>query len=106
METTKVVFRFWKEAGEIIAIFPELPSSTFTPNECESYMRVGQHGSCSAYAMVEETEPPSKYDYLKVNSLRKELEGRGYVLDEKKKISQAMHDNRRKVWEQLTQTAK
>ena len=106
METTKVVFRLWEETEEIIAIFPEVPSSTATPNACMSYMHVGQHGSCSPYAMMERTEPPNVSDQSKVKTLWEELERIGYRLAERRKISHVMHDNRRKVWEQLTQTAK
>ena len=105
METTKVVFRLWEETEEIIAIFPEVPSSTATPNNCESYTHVGQHGSCSPAYLIGRTKPPSSDDQSKVSALREELKGIGYQLTERRKISRIMHDKRRKAWKQLTQTA-
>ena len=41
--TDVVVFRRWKDGGNIIALFPELPADLYG-NHCDAYEHVGQHG--------------------------------------------------------------
>lgn len=47
---TPVIFRLFKEDGELIAIFPTLPGGT--PATCQSYMTVGQHADCNPYELI------------------------------------------------------
>ena len=72
MSTTKVIFRRWRDTGEIIAYFPEVEEHD---GSIMSYMHVGQHGgatypnSGTAAATAEEYAP-----------LQRELESIGYQL--------------------------
>lgn len=86
---TVVIFRKYKN-GDVIAIFPEIPSD-MNWNHCESYMHVGQHGAADPYKVVSDTRPayPSEYQLLK-----EELDGIGYELDVRQRISRAMVDRR------------
>lgn len=47
--TTKIVFRKWKNSGDIIALFPDLNYSNGYANKGNimSYMHVGQHSEAS-----------------------------------------------------------
>lgn len=51
-ELTTVVFRRWGK--DIIAIFPEIPA-TLNPDECDSYMLVGEHGACDPIHVLKQT---------------------------------------------------
>lgn len=88
---TVVVFRKFKE-GDIIALFPELCPST-KANECDSYMRVGQHGAACT-SLVNDTKPAKEKEYA---SLKAELESIGYNLKVQKKISRQNTDKRIKA---------
>lgn len=80
LEKTVVVFRRFKDRGDIVALFPNLIN--YPDGGCESYQHVGQHGSadynhcmkCSVAATNEESA-----------ALKLELEGLGYNLDVKKR---------------------
>ena len=73
--STPVIFRKFRDNGEIIAIFPTLPG-TNCPNTCMSYMHVGQHGSMDvSIASIAILVKPSEYIHLK-----RELQGLGYKL--------------------------
>jgi hypothetical protein len=88
MEHTKVIFRKF-DNGEVIAIFPEDVGSMnqFT---CQSYLHVGQHGSCDD-VLIDELEPASLEEYI---NLYTELESIGYNLVVCKEYTQAMYQNR------------
>ena len=47
--STLVIFRKWKDTGEIIALFPEMKEER---GLCNSYMHVGQHGSANYVYLV------------------------------------------------------
>lgn len=75
-----VVFRRWRDTGDVIALFPFLPASiTQGQNECMSYMHVGQHGAAEYQHVIEATDPcdPTKNDCA---ALYLELQDRGYSL--------------------------
>ena len=75
---TKVIFRKWKDTGDIIAIFPELPGD-INPITCLSYMTIGQHSACDPYYLIQDaTKPVSPKEYL---SLANELSRIGYELE-------------------------
>lgn len=57
----KVIFRKFKDDGEIIALFPEEPGTT-DPMACSSYMHVGQHGAASE-GVVDATCPAREEEY-------------------------------------------
>ena len=73
--STPVIFRKFKDNGDIIAIFPTLPG-TNDVNTCQSYMHVGQHGSMDvSIASIAVLAKPREYMHLK-----RELQGLGYKL--------------------------
>ncbi len=73
----KVIFRQFKIGCEIIALFPEIAVDT-TGYNCQSYMRVGQHGAASPN-LVEDTKPAIIKDGA-CQKLIKELTKLGYDL--------------------------
>jgi hypothetical protein len=77
-EKTKVIFRQWKIGCEIIALFPEIAVDTIGYN-CQSYMRVGQHGAASP-DIIRDTKPANLNDGC-VKKLIAELESIGYNLE-------------------------
>ena len=56
---TLVVFRRWKENGDIIALFPELPSD-IDGFYCDAYEHVGQHGGADYYGVTQATRPVTR----------------------------------------------
>jgi hypothetical protein len=88
---TLVVFRRWKENGDIIALFPELPSD-INGFYCDSYEHVGQHGGADYYGVIQATKPVAKRD---AQELARELTRIGYRLKPIKRASYRMHEVRR-----------
>lgn len=78
---TKVIFR--EHDGETVAFFPEVPASP-NPHECGIYVHVGQHGAASQ-AFYYQTRPTLDYD-----DLLDEMEGRGYILQVRRRWTRAM----------------
>jgi hypothetical protein len=91
LPTEVVVFRRWKDTGDIIALFPEFPTDT-AGNYCESYEHVGQHGGADYYGVVQATRPVSPEEYA---TLARELELIGYCLRPVRRATREMHDRRR-----------
>jgi len=87
---TAVVYRRWNN-GDIIALFPELPSD-YQGWYCDSYEHIGQHGGADYYAVIQATRPVSVEDAA---PLARELERIGYVLKPIKKASPKVHEQRR-----------
>jgi hypothetical protein len=73
-EKVKVVFRMWK--GEVIALFPEIPSDRMG-YFCESYMHVGQHSGADYTGIIRLSRPATPAEYA---NLAKELTSIGYEL--------------------------
>lgn len=67
---TRVIFRAFKDTGDVIAFFVDIEERT---GECSSYMRVGQHGTASY--PNDRTRPATQEEYA---SLKRELEGEPY----------------------------
>ena len=82
-DKTKVIFRKFDESDDIIAIFPEIPG-TNNGWDCQSYMRVGQHGAADPHGILQITTLASAAEY---GELKKELENIGYKLEVMKKIT-------------------
>ena len=83
-ETTRVVFRIYP-AGEVIALFPDLPEV----RGCVlSYQHVGQHGAADPWHVVRMTRPATAEEAA---PLRRELEGvpYGYQLEVRKRMTRA-----------------
>ena len=70
-----VIFRQYKNHGDIIALFPYDIQNIY--GSCNSYMRIGQHGSAHYQGVIRDTQPISK-DSEEVKSLLEELESIGY----------------------------
>lgn len=54
--TLPVLFRVWRDTGDVIAVFPTLPG-TYEPDTCLSYEHVGQHGACRYSVILTQTRP-------------------------------------------------
>ena len=91
----KVIFRTWKDNGEVIALFPEIPSDR-NGYYCTSYQHVGQHGGGSVALTMVHTKPSTAEE---IAPLAAELTSIGYVLEprlrETPKTRQTRMDNAR-----------
>lgn len=70
----KVIFRWWPEADDVIALFPE-HSADYSGRFCVCYQHVGQHGSADLEYMMGETRPATFAEAL---PLYEELREIGY----------------------------
>lgn len=73
-EKTTVVFRVWKDTGDVLALFPDLRE---TNGFCTSYMHVGQHSHADYTGCIQATRPARRAEYA---DLQRELENMGYNL--------------------------
>lgn len=89
--TTPVVFRVWKEGGEVLALFPTL-SSDIADRYCSCYDRIGQHSSADYHSCIKLSRPAGGMEAAR---LEKELHQLGYRLRVVKRASRAMHRERR-----------
>ena len=92
-EATAVIFRKWKDNGQIIALFPELPSD-INGWFCDSYMHVGQHGGSDYYGVVQATLPACREEAA---ALASELRRIGYRLKVMRRASRCHHERRRQI---------
>ena len=74
LDTVRVIFRKFKEGGDIIALFP-LELGTNDALTCQDYMHWGQHGSANYIHVIEMTTPATPGEY---NDLLQELKRIGY----------------------------
>ena len=97
---TKVIFRVFKDDGDVIAIFPQEAVNS-NPHECSSYQHVGQHGACDPYGIIQVTRAATPIEY---KDLEEELVRCGYDLLVIRR-QRSYHINRRraiiKEWEAL-----
>lgn len=73
-DETIVIFRKWKDTGDIIALFPEQYEGHGLVG---SYMHVGQHGSADYALVIYRSRPAKEWEY---EDLYNELLGLGYRL--------------------------
>lgn len=90
-ETTLVVFRRWRDSGDIIALFPEIPTD-LNGWYCEAYEHVGQHGGADYYGVIQATRPATVEEAA---SLAEELTRIGYNLQPVRRASQTVHERRK-----------
>jgi hypothetical protein len=95
-----VVFRKWKENGDVIALFPELPADLYG-EYCDAYEHVGQHGGADYFGVVQHTKPCSIEESA---DLATELRRIGYRLRPVKRASRVHHDARRQLAADLRNT--
>ena len=88
---TQVVFRRWRDTGDIIELFPELPAD-YQGRFCDAYEHIGQHGGADYYGVILATKPVSLEDAA---PLARELERIGYRLRPIKRASRRIHEARR-----------
>jgi hypothetical protein len=88
---TLVIFRRWKDTGDLIALFPELPAD-YHARFVDSYMHVGQHGGADYHGVIQATTAATAEDAA---DLRRELERIGYVLKPIQRASRRVHEARR-----------
>lgn len=74
-EPALVVFRVWKDGGEVIALFPSLLWDD--DGRVTAYEHVGQHCGVDYKDIISMTRPASPEEY---ESLYRELEWFGYVM--------------------------
>lgn len=79
---TQVVFRKFKDSGEVVALFPlEVANEN---GDCASYMHVGQHSAADFNTVLKTTVAAKPEEY---QALKAELEGLEYDLDVRKRRS-------------------
>lgn len=83
-QETLVIFRRWRDTGDIIALFPELPSD-YRGHFCDAYEHVGQHGGADFLGIIQATRPVTDAD---AKDLIEELTRIGYRLKPIKRASQ------------------
>ena len=69
MENDVVVFRRWRDTGDAVALFPEIPAD-IRGQYCSSYEHIGQHGAADYYGVIQDTTPvgPRECASLRKNS--------------------------------------
>ncbi len=88
-EKVVVLFRKYPE-GDILAIFPEIPSDRWG-DECMVYAHLGQHGGGDCQGMMQATKPAKPSEY---KDLKRELERIGYALEVRERITRTMREKR------------
>ncbi len=91
VEETGVLFRKWRDASEVIALFPAIPADLFGMYTL-SYERLGQHGGADFHLVVGATRPAT---HAEASSLAEELDRIGYTLRPIKRASRKVHEARR-----------
>lgn len=59
--STPVIFRMWE--GEVIALFPTIPSSITIYGECQSYQHIGQHDGADFDGIMQHSRPATYTEY-------------------------------------------
>lgn len=92
-EPVAVVFRKWRDNGDILALFPEIPAKN-QGYDCESFEHIGQHSPADYMGCIKRTRPALPHEYA---ALKAELEGAPYHynLVVRQRATQAMRDKLR-----------
>ena len=96
-ERTLVIFRRWRDSGDIIALFPEIPSDAHGWF-CEAFEHVGQHGGADYHGVIAATRPVALDEAA---PLATELTRIGYRLQPIQRASRRVHDLRRETARRL-----
>lgn len=83
MDKDLVIFRKWKDDGEILALFPELEGNW---GLCTCFSHVGQHATAEYHYCLSLSKPATPEEYA---DLQKELEDIGYNLKIRKRWNRA-----------------
>lgn len=73
-QKTKVIFRKFKDSGDIIALMPEMAGNMDVVT-CMCYQHIGQHGTAWLLDVMEMSKPAKPEEYI---PLYNELTARGY----------------------------
>lgn len=92
-EKTKTVFRFYRDSGEVIALFPQIAADNHGWH-CSSYMHVGQHGGADVECVVRQTRLATPKEY---RPLLRKLKQCGYSPKIAKRCTQYDRELRRKL---------
>ena len=92
-EADVVVFRQWKDSGDVIALFPELPADVHG-RYCDAYEHVGQHGGADYHGVVQHTTPCGAEASA---SLAQELRTIGYRLRPVRRANRKHHEMRQRL---------
>lgn len=90
MPKVAVVFRKWRDTGDVIALFHELPADLHGWF-CDSHMHVGQHGGADYHGVIRQTVPATPDEYA---ALSVELNRIGYRLVSLSRTSWRHHERR------------
>jgi len=71
---TKVIFRVFKDGGDVLALFPEIDEGN---GLVSSYQHIGQHSGADYTGCIQITRPATPAEY---SALKRELESLGYNL--------------------------
>jgi hypothetical protein len=93
MDIDSVVFRRWRDGGDIIALFPEVPADIFG-RYCEAYEHIGQHGGADYHGVIQATVPVELHE---AEDLAEELIRIGYRLRPIKRALYTHHEKRRQA---------
>jgi len=97
---TAVIFRTFRDGGDVIALFPLEPySRTDGGWNCECYQRIGQHGGACPHIVRGVTRPSTPSE---ICDLACELRGLGYKLRGMSRFPRNAYDVRKA---KLKQTA-
>ena len=99
MPSDLVLFRRWKDTGDVIALFPEFPPDIDGPY-CVSYEHVGPHGAANFHGVVRRTLPLTSTEYA---GLAEELTRIGYDLKPILRASYRNQEQRRREARRLRQ---
>jgi len=98
---TKTIFRKFKDNGDIIALFPEIPSD-YEGRYCDSYVHVGGHGGANYQLVIGDTVLATPEEYAE---LKRELETHyDYEIEVYRRRTPQMRDTFRKQVEDWRKT--
>lgn len=98
----RVVFRWWRDGGGVIALFPELPADAHG-HYCDSYEHVGQHGGADYHGVVRHTTPATPDEAA---ALAAELHRHGHRLICLRRASRPHHWRRQEAARQYRTTCR
>ena len=87
-----VIFRAWKDTGEIIALWPARDAGWKYGRYCQSYLHFGQHGAADYHHVLGITRPAKPEEYA---DLLSELQNKGYSPSVIHRATCKHHDTRR-----------
>jgi hypothetical protein len=98
-----IIFRKWRDTGDVIAVFPEWPSALHF-GEVNSYEHKYQTGGVDYSFVMERTVPakPAEYKELLEELIAKDyFDGRDFVIREKASydMMKTAYEKQRKEWE-------